>query len=213
VAEYLGRPQPQEAESARAARQLVDEGRWAEALARWPQSLFDERRVLAAIVRANGQIDGAFKVLDKKSKRFFVSAFQAQLFNELLAERLDHIDQLQVGDVAYIHEKGAAFIVEDVAAEQPRADRFEISPSGPMFGPKILEAAGAPGRREQALLAQRGLSKDDFNIPGLKIRGVRRPYRFKLKQAKVWWDNGLLVSFELPPGAYATTVMGEVMKN
>ena len=44
------------------------------------------------------------------------------------------------------------------------------------------------------------------------MRGARRPYRFKVKAAKVWWDEGLVVAFELPPGAYATTVMAEIMK-
>jgi tRNA pseudouridine13 synthase len=212
VAEYLGRPQPQEAASARAARQLIDEGRWTDALKQWPNALSDERRVLAAIVRAGDRLDDVFRTLDKKSKRFFVSAFQSALFNELLANRLDRLDQLQKGDVAYIHSKGAAFIVKDAAVEQPRADRFEISPAGPLFGPKMLLAEGEPGQQEQAILAARSLSKDDFKIPGLKIRGARRPYRFKLKDAKTWWDDGLVTSFELPPGAYATTVMAEIMK-
>ncbi|MFC1976582.1 tRNA pseudouridine(13) synthase TruD, partial [Chloroflexota bacterium] len=178
VAEYLGRPQPQEATSAQAARQLVDEGRWAEALSRWPNTLSDERYVLAAIVRAGEQIDTAFRALDKRSKSFFVSAFQSQLFNQLLTERLDNLDQLQAGDVAYIHGKGAAFIVEDVAAEQPRADRFEISPSGPLFGPKALMAEGKPGQQERVILAECGLSKDDFKVPGLKIRGGAKTLSF-----------------------------------
>ena len=213
VAEYLGRPQPQEAVVAQTARHLVDEGRWEEALAQWPSALSDERRVLAAIVRANGLIDDAFRALDKRSKSFFVSAYQSHLFNQLLAERLDSLGTLRTGDVAYIHQKGASFVVEDATAEQPRADQFEISPSGPLFGPKVLLAEGEPGRRERAILAERNLSKEDFRVPGLKIRGDRRPYRFMVKNPKIWWDDGLVTSFELPPGAYATTVMAEIMKN
>jgi tRNA pseudouridine13 synthase len=213
VAEYLGRPQPQETAPMRAVRQLVDEGHWAEALARWPANLPDERHVLAAIVKAEGQLEVAFKVLDHKLKSFFVSAFQSQLFNELLIHRLDSLDRLENGDVAYIHGKGAAFIVQDAAAEQPRADRFEISPSGPLFGPKTLLAEAEPGQRERAILAAKSLAIDNFKAPGLKIQGARRPYRFNLKQAKTWWDDGLMISFELQPGAYATTVMAEIMKN
>jgi tRNA(Glu) U13 pseudouridine synthase TruD len=34
-----------------------------------------------------------------------------------------------------------------------------------------------------------------------------------VKNPKIWWDDGLVASFELPPGAYATTVMAEIMKN
>ncbi len=213
VAEYLGRPQPYEAPHIQAARQLVDEDRLAEALAQWPGNLPDERRVLAAVVKAGGPSEAAIEALDTKIMSFFVSAFQSELFNELLVKRLDSLDRLQGGDVAYIHGKGACFIVQDVAVEQPRADRFEISPSGPLFGPKTLLAQGAPGQQEQAILAARGLTINDFKLPRLKLQGARRPYRIHLKQAKVWWDDGLLVSFELQPGAYATTVMAEVMKN
>ncbi|GAB4437125.1 MAG: tRNA pseudouridine(13) synthase TruD [Anaerolineae bacterium] len=213
VAHYLGRPQPHEAPHIQAARQLIDEARWSEALAQWPNNLPDERRVLAAIVKTGGQLETAFNALDGKLKSFFVSAFQSQLFNELLVNRLDRLDCLENGDVAYIHGKGAAFVVRDAAVEQPRADRFEISPSGPLFGPKTLMAESEPGQRERTVLAVKGLTPDDFKLPGLKLEGARRPYRINLKQARAWWDDGLRVSFELQPGAYATTVMAEIMKN
>lgn len=212
VAEYLGRPQPYEAPHIQAARQLIDEGRLADALAQWPGNLPDERRVLVAIVKADGQPEAAINALETKIKNFFVSAFQSELFNELLAKRLDHLDRLQDGDVAYIHGKGACFIVQDAAVEQPRADRFEISPSGPLFGPKTLMAEGIPGQQERAILDTRGLTINDFRLPQLKLQGARRPYRIQVKQVKVWWDDALLVSFELQPGAYATTVMAEIMK-
>jgi tRNA pseudouridine13 synthase len=213
VAAYLGRPQAREALHIHAARQLIDEGRWPEALAQWPNNLPDERRVLSAIVKAGGQSEVAFAALETKLKSFFVSAFQSQLFNELLVNRLAALDQLENGDVAYIHGRGAAFIVKDAAVEQPRADRFEISPSGPLFGPKTLMAEGEPGQRERAILAAKNLTIEDFKLPGLKLEGARRPYRISLKEAKIWWDDGLLISFELQPGAYATTVMAEIMKN
>ncbi|MCL4296589.1 MAG: tRNA pseudouridine(13) synthase TruD [Anaerolineae bacterium] len=213
VAQYLGRPQPHEAPHIQAARQLIDEGRWNEALAHWPSNLPDERRVLAAILKAGGLSEAAFDALEAKLKSFFVSAFQSQLFNELLVSRLDTLDRLENGDVAYIHGRGAAFVVVDAAVEQPRADRFEISPSGPLFGPKTLMAEGEPGQRERAVLAAKGLTLEDFKVPGLKLEGARRPFRINLKQAKIEWDEGLLISFELQPGAYATTVMAEIMKN
>lgn len=213
AAEYLGRPRPQEAQYVQAVRQLVDEGRWAEALQQWPGNLADERKAVAAVCKANGQPDIIFKVLNPRLKSLFVSAFQSKLFNALLAQRLGRLGQLENGDVAYIHDKGACFIVEDAQVEQARSDRFEISPSGPLFGLKTLGAQGEPGRREQEILAQHRLRPEDFGLPGLKVRGGRRPYRFQVKGAKTWWDDGLMISFELQPGAYATTVMAEIMKN
>ncbi|MBI1880483.1 MAG: tRNA pseudouridine(13) synthase TruD [Chloroflexi bacterium] len=212
VSEYLGRPQLHEAPHIQAARRLIDQERWDDALAQWPANLPDERRVLAAIIKTKGQPEVASEALDVKLKSFFVSAFQSHLFNELLVKRLDTLDRLENGDVAYIHGRGAAFIVRDAIVEQPRADRFEISPSGPLFGPKTLLAEAEPGQRERAILAAKNLTLEDFKLPGLKLQGARRPYRIDLKQAKAWWDNDLWVSFELQPGAYATTVMAEIMK-
>jgi len=213
ISEYLGRPQPHEFPDVQAARQLVDEGQWEAALAKWPQNLLtDERRMLASIVKAQGQLEGITQWLSSKLKTFFISAFQSQLFNELLTQRLATLTTLEWGDVAYIHRNGAAFVVEDVATEQPRADAFEISPSGPLFGTKTLMPQGEPGQREQAMLDQHDLTLEHFKLPGLKLRGERRPYRFPLTDPKVWWDDGLMLSFELPPGTYATTVMAEVMK-
>ncbi|MCG3210460.1 MAG: tRNA pseudouridine synthase D [Anaerolineae bacterium] len=213
VAEFLGQPHPKEPRHAQHARQLVDEGRWDEALAQWPHDLVDERRAVAAVVQSGGKLDAAMRSVNVKLKSLFVSAFQAKLFNMLLVERLDRLGTLVDGDVAYIHGKGASFLVEDAAAEQPRADSFEISPSGPLYGPKALLAEHDPGCRERELLAAHNLTVDSFKVAGLKIRGARRPYRFELKQPNIWWDDGLMVSFELPPGAYATTVLAEIMKN
>jgi tRNA pseudouridine13 synthase len=213
LAEYLGRPQAHESPHIRAARQLIDEDRWAEALNTWPHNLPDERQVLKAVLQTGAEANVAFQALDTKLKNFFVSAFQSQLFNELLTQRLPMLDRLEPGDVAYIHRNGAAFVVRDVLAEQPRVDQFEISPAGPLFGAKMLLAEGQPGQREQAVLQGRELTTEDFRVPGLKLQGARRPYRIQVKQAKTWWDDDLWVSFELQPGAYATTVMAEIMKN
>ncbi len=145
-------------------------------------------------------------------RRLFVSAYQSYLFNRLLAGRIRTLDRLEQGDVAFIHANGAAFLVKDPDVEQPRADRFEISPSGPLYGPKVLLAEGRPGEREQDLLKESGLSLDEFRLRGIKLKGARRPYRIPLTEVQIGWEDGLMLSFRLPPGSYATEVLREVMK-
>jgi tRNA pseudouridine13 synthase len=195
-----------------AARAAVDAGDYAAALDRWPPSLSEERRALAAIVRRGGDIQYSLHVVDKKLRRLFVSAYQSYLFNRLLAQRIQRLDRLVKGDVAFIHASGAAFIVEDPALEQPRADRFEISPSGPLFGPKTLLAEGTPGQQERELLGGTGLALEEFRVPGVKLKGARRPLRIPLSDVEITWDEGLMIGFRLPPGGYATEVLREVMK-
>jgi tRNA pseudouridine13 synthase len=210
--EYLGGPQPGDPPLAQAARRAFDAGDYQAALAKWPSSQREERRVLAAAVRHGGDVQRGLRLLDKKLRRLFVSAYQSYLFNRLLAARIQALDRLELGDVAFIHASGAAFLVKDPAIEQLRADRFEISPSGPLYGPKVLLAEGRPGQQEQDLLAESGLALDEFRLPGVRLKGARRPYRIPLTELQIGWDGGLMLSFRLPPGSYATEVLREVMK-
>jgi tRNA pseudouridine13 synthase len=212
VREYLGNPQPDERPDLQEARALVDDGDYPAALARWPSGLHDERRVLEALVRSGGDPARATRSVKDDLRRLALSAYQSYLFNGLLAQRIGDMGRLEEGDVAYLHASGAAFIVRDPQVEQPRADRFEISPSGPLFGPKCLPAEGAPGMRERAALAEAGLSLEEFRLPGIKMRGARRPYRVPIQDVQVTWEDGLVLQFGLPPGSYATEVVREVMK-
>ena len=90
----------------------------------------------------------------------------------------------KTGDVAYVHRTTRVFPVEDAAAEQLRCRGFEISPSGPLFGTRTPQPEGEPGRLEQELLAETGLTREDFRIGGgLNLKGLRRSLRIPLKEA------------------------------
>ncbi len=84
---------------------------------------------------------------------FFITAFQSCLFNHVLAERLETLGRVEEGDLAYKHENGAVFLIEDAVKEQPRADRFEISPSGPLYGFKIEDLQGETGQDQAGAYA------------------------------------------------------------
>jgi len=210
---FLGRPHPEESQAVQEARRLFDEGLWQEALEAFPGGMRDERAALETLVRTKGSYEGAFRRLPKRLKRFFLSAFQSHLFNLVLDRRLEVLDRVCAGDMAMKHENQACFLVEDAALEQPRADRLEISPTAPLFGYKVRLAQGEPGAIEREVLAGEGLDLEDFRIGGgLAPKGARRPLRVPLEQVEAGWDDGLLLRFALPAGAYATVLLGEVMK-
>ena len=137
-----------------------------------------------------------------------------------MARRVERglLGQLLLGDLAYLHTKGAVFCVDDPRTEQPRADRFEISPTGPIPGSRCRLAEGQLGRAEAEALARRGVDQEDFRRVGaLKVKGARRPLRFQMEAADLAAgcdDRGeyLQLCFTASPGCYATVALREIMK-
>lgn len=151
---------------------------------------------------------------DRRAARFLLSSLQAAVFNEALRRRSAPLDAVEAGDVAVVCASGGLFLVEDVAREQPRAARFEISATGPVFGTRMTRAGGAPGERERAACAAFGIDLDRFRPPrGVRARGARRPLRvrpagLRLERAA---ERELLLSFELPAGSYATQLVDALL--
>jgi tRNA pseudouridine13 synthase len=149
---------------------------------------------------------------DRRAARFLLSALQARVFNEILAGRPLPLDRLEAGDVAMRHASGGVFLVADAAAEQPRADAFEISPTGPLFGSRMPRAAGTPGLRERAVLEAWGVADVVRPPPGIRLRGGRRALRERPRE--LWLRSereGLRLGFVLPPGSYATVFVDALL--
>lgn len=182
-------------------------------LDRLPHRMRDEQRLLQSLINGKSA-EYAVLNLPRPLLRLFLSAYQSHLFDQLLEQRLPHMSQVETGDLAVKHVNGACFEVEDVTQEQPRANQFEISPSAPLFGHKVLLAKGEPGIREQQLLIQEGLTHEDWKLgEGLSMPGERRPLRVPLDNAHVTQIiDELQLDFSLPKGSYATSVLLELMK-
>jgi len=153
--------------------------------------------------------------MNRATRIWYLNSYQSFLFNRILARRIDHLDRVLVGDWAMKLENGACFQVEDAEKEQPRADRFEISPTGILFGSRVSWASGEPGRIEEAITTEAGTTKDTL-VAAAKacgFRGERRALRVPLAELE-WSLDGLTLTltFALPPGAYATSVLRELMK-
>lgn len=146
----------------------------------------------------------------QRLKRFFISALQSLIFNQLLAQRIARglFEQVIVGDWAKKHDTGGIFKVES-ATEAARAQRFEISATLPLYGRKVTLSDGEAGALEVQLLERLGLRWTQFR----GRHGDRRLSRLPLTDASLTpTDDGYLVSFSLPKGAFATTVLRELMK-
>jgi tRNA pseudouridine13 synthase len=146
-------------------------------------------------------------------RKLLASAWQSALFNALLAERVrdGELATVRVGDLART-ERGGLFVFgpEDDAE---RAARFEITATGPIFGAKMRWPEGAVRAREEALLAEAGGGSEQLARFKRQGPGARRPYRIRLEDPEVEEDDdGLVLAFGLPAGAYATVVVRELTR-
>ncbi len=218
IACILGKPLPTDSDQIRQARMAYDNNDYETATGCWPPQCRDELRLCKTVVKAGGPNERVWKTIDQKIRRLYASAWQSEMFNRVVADRITQLAKLETGDVAWIHRNGACFSVEDATAEQPRCDSFEISPTGPMFGAKMKKPEGKPGLREQQLLENSGVTVDLKKTPdGIKLDGARRPLRVPVTDLSATEGTEedkpyLKLTFSLPSGSYATSLIREISK-
>jgi len=211
------------------AREAYANGEYAQAAEQMPKVFKLERNALKALGRGDAP-EKAIRAIDQTAAGFFISSFQSAVFNSVLNDRVraGTVNKFELGDLAFVHKNRASFEVtqneleKDTESLQTRLDRFEIAPSGPMWGTTMPRAGGEVDERELLALAQADVGPKDMVLceqrDGLPmIGGDRRPLRIPLIDPEVEGgldEHGAYIrcAFELPRGSFATTVMDEIMK-
>ncbi|HZS38169.1 MAG TPA: tRNA pseudouridine(13) synthase TruD [Polyangia bacterium] len=166
-------------------------------------------------------LDGKPGPRSRSQRRLVVSAYQSELFNRYLDRRIaDDLLAIAVeGDVLKKTDTGGLFTADAAALAdaQARLDAGALAVTGPMFGHKMMSPPpGSPSRaREDALLAEEGLDARAFAKAGALAEGTRRPLTVPVGDAAVRAadePSAIVLSFVLPPGAYATVLLAEVTK-
>ncbi len=212
--ELMGDPdQIRNADWQQAAR-AYREGNLHHALECLPRRMRDEQKLLKALSSGKSH-ERAALALPKSLLRLFLSAAQSSLFDRLVLDRLAALGHLRAGDIAFKHVNGACFRVTDASTEQPRCDCFEISPTAPLFGTKVMLAEGVTGHAERECLKACGIDLEDWQLErAIIMPGERRPMRVPISgiAAASLPENALMLQFTLPKGSYATSVLREVIK-
>ncbi|MDU0460070.1 MAG: tRNA pseudouridine(13) synthase TruD [Geobacteraceae bacterium] len=211
----IGEPDAVRDEQWRSAIVAYQQGNLALALQLFPRHCRSERDLLQRLLNRPGTFEKAFAAIHPRLKKLYLSAYQSFLFDQVVARRIDHIDELMDGDLACKHVNGACFLVENAAVELERVRSFEISASGPILGCRMKQPENEPLRMELSILENERICSEDFNLPGgLRMEGERRPLRVPLSEPS-WQLEGdcLRLEFSLPRGSYATSVLREITKS
>ena len=151
----------------------------------------------------------------RDQRSILLSAARSELFNRVLAARVRDASWNQglEGEVWMLSGSRSVFgpepWSEDLAA---RLARFDIHPSGPLWGTGGLRSVGKCAERELA-----ALDDDDAIIlrTGLEAAGLKQERRaLRLVAEGLAWqwqdDSALRLAFSLPPGCYATALLQEL---
>ncbi|MDP1660580.1 MAG: tRNA pseudouridine(13) synthase TruD [Phycisphaerales bacterium] len=217
---------PDLSEDNRRSRRLYVEKKYTDAAVTAGKGAITERRALAMLAKGATPRQ-AIDALHGLARSFFLTSFQSAVFNRVLDTRLREgtFDKLLVGDLAFKHENGALFLITPEELAKPdtaeRLAAITISPSGPLWGPDMFPTTGAVAAMEGEALASFGVTPADLAaaVPrfGQEHQGHRRPLRVPISYPSVQAggdEHGHYIQcdLELPPGAFATVVMDEVMK-
>jgi len=153
--------------------------------------------------------------VERDKRSFLLSAARSQIFNSVLAARVerDAWDKPLDGEIWSLAGSRSWFGPEpftDVLAE--RLARADIHPSGPLWGQGEPPAQAEAGALEREV----GAAYGDLaaGLAAARMDQERRPLRLMPKDLRWRWhdDGALELSFELPAGAYATVVVREVAR-
>jgi tRNA pseudouridine13 synthase len=160
-------------------------------------------------------VDGGRPPRDRFERKLLVSTLQAHWFNQWLAARvraaaLDHPLQ---GDLMRKEDSGGMFVALEREDATERMARWDISPTGPIFGVKMRWPEQEALEIERALWESGGLPDATMHELRNLLPGSRRVARVRPSEVQVQaWEAGVQLAFALPKGAYATIVLRELLK-
>ncbi|HMW41521.1 MAG TPA: tRNA pseudouridine(13) synthase TruD [Plasticicumulans sp.] len=166
--------------------------------------------------RARRLLAGTLRERDRHKRGLYLSAARSHLFNRYLAARISDgsWDQALPGEVLMLDGSHSVF-----ACPQPdatileRLARHDLHPSGPLWGAGESLATAAALAGETALAAAEPQLCAGLAAEGLKQE--RRALRLVPAQlhGEAIGEAAVQFEFTLPAGAYATTVLHELVGN
>ncbi|MDO5505499.1 MAG: tRNA pseudouridine(13) synthase TruD [Pseudoxanthomonas suwonensis] len=199
----------------RGARDAI-EARLQAIAARGVPNVFGEQR----FGRQGGNVAKALAMFDGRRVRrdqrgILLSAARSQLFNQVLAARIDAgcWDRPLDGEIWILDGSHSMFGPEPFDdALAARLAAFDIHPTGPMWGRGGLRSNDAAAALELAATSDATALALRTGLEAAGLRQERRSLRLPVRDLRWDWQEAsvLRLGFALPPGSYATAVLAEL---
>ena len=151
----------------------------------------------------------------RDERALLLSAARSELFNRVLAARVadGSWDRALEGEAWMLDGSRSVFGPEPWTEQlATRLADFDIHPTAPLWGRGELRSEGEARARELAALADDDALALRAGLQGAGLKQERRATRLRPGELAWRWleEAALELSFSLPPGTYATTVLAEL---
>jgi tRNA pseudouridine13 synthase len=190
-----------------------DPSNYRQVLKMLPRGMDIERQVLSALVAGKDSI-AALRAIPISIRRLFVQAYQAYIFNRCLSKGVmagEDLLQPQMGDLCFEMEGPTTF--GRIIKYHPSL-KTRLVPAIRMAGYTFQPGKGRFENITKAILQEEEVDAKDFYIKEMQELSHQGGFR----QAPLWCTDfsykrdPLKVSFKLPKGSYATTLLREIIK-
>ena len=158
------------------------------------------------------------KVKDKKKRGMYLSAARSHIFNHVINERIQQqcFDKIAVGDVLMLAGTQSVFHLDEVdPAIEQRFIEKDVDITAPMWGAGDLMTTSEPLALEQKVAEE----NEHFcqGLPRFGLKQERRRIRLNVSDTNIELlsteedSSSVSISFSLPAGCYATTVLRELL--
>ncbi len=167
----------------------------------------DGNNLTQALRWANGEI----KVKDRNKRSFYLSAARSEVFNLIVAKRIELglAQQVLNGDILQLNGSHSWFVAdesEDLTQLQQRLIQQDILLTAPLIGEEDKSAVDF----ENEIFAQHQALFDLMRQE--RMKAARRPILMQPQQFQWQFEpNGLRLKFYLPAGSYATALARELV--
>ena len=194
--------------------------RWQQIIEQGVPNYFGEQRFGIGggnIERALSLFSGQ-KVKDKKKRGIYLSAARSHIFNGVLNERIEQqcFDKVAIGDVLMLAGTQSVFHLDEVDSTiKQRFINKDVDITAPMWGAGELMTSNEPLALEQEIATKNHAFCE--GLPRFGLKQERRRIRLTVSDTDIELlsaqddNNAVKISFFLPSGCYATTVLRELL--
>jgi tRNA pseudouridine13 synthase len=184
------------------------------------QQRFGEMHTASGI-KLNGNLELALrmtqgeKIKNRNKRSMAISALRSWLFNEMLSYRIEQQQhrRIMTGDALQLSGSNSYFVVtreDDMVTLQQRLLDKDVQLTAPLFGDG--KTAVTDQAQEFEANGSQAYAKMIKTLAGLGLKQERRPIILYPRDLDYQYiDSALTLSFSLPGGCFATSVLREIV--